>query len=549
MQVQIEVIGDFRVRVGDQQVPAESWTRRDAAALVKILALEQGHQMHRERMMDLLWPESDGADLAPRLHKAAHYARRALGGSDSVVLRGEMVSLFPGGDIVVDLTDFERAATVALRGGPDDAARVLDAFPAEAFPGDVYEQWAAQARERYLLGRRQLLANAERWEDLLAIDPADEQAHLALMRRSVAAGDRSAALRQFERMDRALRAELGVRPGPEAARLREQALRTMAAPGPVTVVEKTRIEQQIQFCRTPDNVTIAYAMTGSGQPLVKAANWLTHLDHDWHSPVWRHWLIDLSRRHLLVRYDERGCGLSDWKIPDPGLEDWVHDLETVVDAAGLETFDLLGISQGGAVAVVYAARHPERINRLVLYGTYAQGRLARATSPDDDSMHRLQVELARLGWGRDDPAFRQVFTSQFMPDGSRELWDHFNDLQRMTTSPENAAKILSTFGGIDVRSEAGRISAPTLVMHARHDQLAAVRTGSAARLAHPTQPVRRARQQQSHPAGRRTRVESLPHRARGLPRDTPLTAAVGVRPHRRTPIELTLSRARPSRPE
>lgn len=470
MKVQIEVIGDFRVRVDDRQVPADSWTRRDAASLVKLLALEQGHQMHRERVMDLLWPESGVADLAPRLHKAAHYARRALGSSNSVVLRGELVSLFPGGDIVVDLIDFERAATIALRGGPDEAAGVLDAFPAEALPGDIYEHWAAHARERYRLGRRQLLARAERWEDLLAIEPADEQAHLALMRRSVAAGDRSAALRQFERMDRALRAELGVRPGPEAARLREQALRAMAPPGPVTIAEKNRIEQQIQFCRTLDNVTIAYAMTGSGRPLVKAANWLTHLDHDWHSPVWRHWLIDLSRRHLLVRYDERGCGLSDWQIPDPGLDDWVHDLETVVDAAGLETFDLLGISQGGAVAVVFAARHPERINRLVLYGTYAQGRLARATSPEDDSMHRLQVELARLGWGRDDPAFRQVFTSQFMPDGSRELWDHFNDLQRKTTSPENAARILNMFGGIDVRADAGRISAPTLVLHARHDQ-------------------------------------------------------------------------------
>ena len=470
MKVRIGVIGDFRVRVDDRQIPATSWTRRDAVSLVKLLALERGHRMHRERVMDLLWPESVAADLAPRLHKAAHYARRALGTSNGVVLRGEMVSLFPGNDVDVDLTDFERAATVAMGAGPGDAAEVLDAFPPEVLPEDVYEQWASQARERYRLRRRQLLAKAERWEELLAIEPADEQAHLALMRRSVASGDRSAALRQFERMDRALRAELGVRPGPEAARLREQALHAMAAPGPVTVAERTRIEQQIRFCRTPDNVTIAYALTGTGQPLVKAANWLTHLDHDWHSPVWRHWLIELSRRHLLVRYDERGCGLSDREIPDPRLEDWVRDLETVVDAANLDSFDLLGISQGGAVAVVYAARHPERINRLVLYGTYAQGRLARATTPDEDSMHRLQVELARLGWGRDDPAFRQVFTSQFMPDGSRELWDHFNDLQRLTTSPHNAARILDTFGSIDVRAEARRITAPTLVMHARHDQ-------------------------------------------------------------------------------
>ena len=228
-------------------------------------------------------------------------------------------------------------------------------------------------------------------------------------------------------------------------------------------------QQEIRFCTTADGVRLGYATSGSGPPLVKAANWLSHLDYDWQSPVWRHWLVELSRRHRLIRYDERGCGLSDWDIKPPTFDSWVKDLETVVDAAGLDRFPLLGISQGGAVAAVFAARHPERVSKLVLYGSYAQGRLARASGTEDRREHMLQVELVRLGWGRDEPAFRQVFTSQFMPEASRELWDEFNELQRKTTTAENAAQVLDLTGPIDVTEELRRVRAPTLVLHARND--------------------------------------------------------------------------------
>ncbi|HEX6878137.1 MAG TPA: alpha/beta fold hydrolase, partial [Nocardioidaceae bacterium] len=242
--------------------------------------------------------------------------------------------------------------------------------------------------------------------------------------------------------------------------------------GGMTAADEGRIEQEIRFCRTDDGVTLAYALSGSGPPLVRAANWLTHVDHDWHSPVWRHWLVDLSRHHRLVRYDERGCGLSDWDIKPPTFESWVQDLEAVVDSAGLDRFPLLGISRAGPVAITYAARHPERVTKLVLYGTYVQGRLARAASEEQRRMHSLQVELARLGWGSDDPAFRQVFTSQFMPGASRELWEQFNELQRKTVSPENAALILDVGASVDVREEAARVEVPTLVLHARDDRRA-----------------------------------------------------------------------------
>lgn len=227
------------------------------------------------------------------------------------------------------------------------------------------------------------------------------------------------------------------------------------------------IDQEIRFCHASDGTRIAYASVGTGPPLVKAANWMTHLDYDHESPVWRHWTEDLAKGYALLRYDERGCGMSDWDVERFDFEVWVDDLKTVVDTAGLDHFPLLGVSQGAAVAVAFAVRYPERVSRLVLYGSYARGRLARA---DDDQTRReaaLDVELAWVGWGRGDPSFRQVFTSQFLPDGTRSEWDEFNELQRRTISAENAARFLETFARIDVTDDARRVACPTFILHAR----------------------------------------------------------------------------------
>jgi pimeloyl-ACP methyl ester carboxylesterase/DNA-binding winged helix-turn-helix (wHTH) protein len=227
--------------------------------------------------------------------------------------------------------------------------------------------------------------------------------------------------------------------------------------------------QHIAFCRAADGVRLAYAVAGDGPPLVRAANWMTHLGYDIESPVWRHWVRDLSLRHTFIRYDERGCGLSDWSANEFGFDDWVSDLESVVEALGLESFPLLGVSQGGAVAVAYAARHPDRVTKLVLCSSYARGRGTRAINEEEKRAAALDLELARVGWGRDDPAFRQVFAAQFIPDGTRADWAAFDQLQRRTTSPENAVRFLQEFGRIDVRDEAGRVACPTLILHARDD--------------------------------------------------------------------------------
>jgi pimeloyl-ACP methyl ester carboxylesterase len=227
--------------------------------------------------------------------------------------------------------------------------------------------------------------------------------------------------------------------------------------------------QTIRFCTSADGARIAFATVGRGPPLVKAANWLNHLEFDWNSPVWRHWLGELSRDHTLVRYDERGCGLSDWSADEMSVEAWVRDLEAVVDAAQLERFPLLGISQGAPIAIAYAVRHPERVSHLVLYGGYLRGRLHRGLTPKEMEERELMIHMVRLGWGQDHPAFRQVFTSLFIPDADREQIDWFNELQRVSATPENAARMLEAFDRIDVRSVAPRVGAPTLVLHAKGD--------------------------------------------------------------------------------
>lgn len=228
----------------------------------------------------------------------------------------------------------------------------------------------------------------------------------------------------------------------------------------------------MRFCTTSDGVRIAYAALGQGPPLVKAGNWFGHLEYELKSPVWSHWIKEFSRYHLYVRYDRRGCGLSDWKVEDFSFDSQVRDLETVVDSIGLEKFVLLGYSQGGPVSIAYAVLHPERVSHLILFGTFDKGWAKRNFSEQDEenkAQIEAQMKLVKFGWAQDSPVYRQTFSSTFILNATPEQFRYLHDLQRVSTSPENATRIMREFGQIDVSDLLPRISVPTLVLHARGD--------------------------------------------------------------------------------
>jgi pimeloyl-ACP methyl ester carboxylesterase/DNA-binding CsgD family transcriptional regulator len=234
----------------------------------------------------------------------------------------------------------------------------------------------------------------------------------------------------------------------------------------------------IRYVRASDGVQLAWAESGNGQPLVKAATWLTHLEHDVESPVWSHWTRFFSERFRYVRFDERGCGMSDWDVRDLSLDRRVRDLETVVDAADLqEPFTLIGMSQGASVCVAYAVKHPDRVARMILCGGYVRGALRRS---DDEAnrMYAAIIELASL-WGSDNPSFRQVFTSRFIPGGTEEQLRWFNDLCLKTVSPELAGKLLRARAETDISNLLPQVRTPTLIIHAREDAIAPIAEGRA----------------------------------------------------------------------
>jgi pimeloyl-ACP methyl ester carboxylesterase/DNA-binding CsgD family transcriptional regulator len=239
------------------------------------------------------------------------------------------------------------------------------------------------------------------------------------------------------------------------------------------------MKQRMHYVVANDGIRLAWAEIGRGPGLVKAATWLTHLEDDLDSPIWAHWIRFFGEHFRYVRYDERGCGMSDREAGDLAQEHWVEDLENVVDGAGVAApFALLGISQGAATAIRYAVRHPERVSHLILYGGYAVGG-NRSDDPERRALFNAVMDVVALGWGSDNPAFRQLFTTRFVPRGSQAQIDWFNELCRRTTSPANARALLRARGEVDVRGLLGEVRVPTLVLHCSHDQIAPLTQGRA----------------------------------------------------------------------
>jgi|EndMetStandDraft_8_1072994.scaffolds.fasta_scaffold19808_2 DNA-binding SARP family transcriptional activator/pimeloyl-ACP methyl ester carboxylesterase len=462
---------------------------KKAQALVAFLLLSPG--LHpREKLAALLWPDSSEEAARQSLRQCVSGLRKDLPALP-LLLDHDMVGLDAA--LTADVKEFERALADPTVDNLKQAASLysgdlLDGMNARS---DAFEDWLRTERTRirasaisaFQVLLKELQARGAR-EDaialalrLLAIDPLQEEIDRVLMRIYLEQGQTALALRQYKRCEAILRKELDIEPDQETRTLYQELLRQRTvrnAPkieartaGPMPAVQKS-LRQTIRTCLGQDGVRIAYALTGAGPPLVKAANWLNHLDFDFASPVWRHWIESFSRNHSFLRYDERGTGLSDWDVFDLSFDSFVRDLETVVDAAGLERFPLLGISQGCAISIAYAAKHPERVSQLILYGGYAKGWMHQG-DPAEIARRQALSTLALEGWGQENPVFRQVFTSLFIPDADAEQMQWFNDLQRITSSPKNASRLANIFGEIDVRHLLTEVRTPTLVLHSRED--------------------------------------------------------------------------------
>jgi DNA-binding winged helix-turn-helix (wHTH) protein/pimeloyl-ACP methyl ester carboxylesterase len=313
------------------------------------------------------------------------------------------------------------------------------------------------ARSGRLLTKDELMQHI--WPDIV-VEENNLNHNISVLRHAL--GEHAGGPRFIETVPR-----VGYRFVADVRRLRPPAT-SPPSPPQVPVASARTLRQEIRFCTSGDGTRIAYSTVGKGPPLAKTANWLSHIEYEWDSPVWKHWVREISQRHSLVRWDERGCGLSDWAVDELSLDAWVRDQETVVDALGLERFALLGISQGGAVAIAYAARHPERVSHLVLCGAYTCGWRHRGDALEIEARTAL-LNLTRLGWGQNNAAFRQLFTTRFIPDAGPAEMEWFNDLQRVSTSPENAARQMDVFSRLDVRPLLADVTVPTIIFHSQRD--------------------------------------------------------------------------------
>jgi len=311
---------------------------------------------------------------------------------------------------------------------------------------------------------------------LSLLEPANEDAQATLVRLLRATGHPREAEEYFQTAERCLQELNAARTGalrqalelPLQAEARKEADSTAATLSHRERLSTRPARHPVRFCKTSDDVQIAYATVGDGPPLVWAAHWLSHLAFSWESPVWRHWTEEFAKDHSFVHYDERGNGLSDWDDAEFSLDAFVRDLEAVVDATDLDRFALIGSSKGGPTSIAYAARHPERVSHLILYGTFAQGWRVKGNDAVIERGEAL-IALMRQGWAQDNPAFRQILTSLMLPDATLEEMGWFNDLQRVSASAENASRLQRSLGEFNVLDLLPGITAPTLVLHCRDD--------------------------------------------------------------------------------
>ena len=421
---------------------------------MQLLALAPRHRLHREQVIDALWPELPPDAGAANLRKAAHYARAALGSKKAVVLRQDHVHLWPDAELVVNAERFETEGESALRAGDAEVCAAIAAgYSGELLPDQRYEDWAGKRRRELHALYLRLLRRAGLWEQVVAEEPTDEPAHRALMRMYAAAGNRSAALEQYHWLRGAL-TELGLEPTEQTQALYREIAHAPPAASPISYVETGRVK-------------IAYQVVEGGPAdLLMIPGWISHLALDWEEPHWVRWCERMTAFARLVRFDKRGTGLSDRPTGVQTLEERMEDAHAVLDAAGVERAHVLGWSEGGPLAMLLAATHPERVLSLMLYGTQACFR----REPDypwgatEEKREEFSDAVARE-WGK------LAFASFFAPGGDEQFVRRWAAYQRAGASPSAAAELNRLNLSIDARSLLPEIQVPTLVLNRRADPI------------------------------------------------------------------------------
>lgn len=489
MALTIATLGELAVFDAGERLPLPASKR--ARALLAYLALT-ARPHRRDRLCEVFWavPDDPRGALRWALSKVRSVVnttnvQRLVADRERVALETAQLDI----DLRLLAAELQQAGLpVARLAAIAQALRepLLDGIDLPEQP--LFQQWLTAEREEAARLHHQTLSQlschpelpphkAVTWtRDWLELEPFDTDAATRLMTQLEQLGETRVLERQSRELAQRFR-NAGI-PWSPAERVLPAAgaVAKRAEAGDRATLRALLDRQKIQFCAAGDDVRIAYASVGQGAPIIKAANWLSHLELDWNAPIWSPLFRQLAQDHHFVRYDERGNGLSDWDVKELSLDAFVADLETDADASGLERFALLGISQGAAVSIEYAVRHPERVRALILFGGYPAGWRVDAT-PETLAEREAVMTLTASGWGQDNPAYRQIFSSTFMPSATAEELSWFNEFQRLTTSPENAVRFLSAFGDIDVRHRLAQVSAPTLVIHSRGDRRIPVGTG------------------------------------------------------------------------
>ncbi len=491
-EIQICLLGEVRV-IHDGAELALPPSRKARAVLGYLAASGRPHR--RERLCEIFWDVPD--DPRGSLRWALSKLRSAIEKDETryIAADRERIAL-DGSSVSIDFVKIrDRLFDNPIFIPPDELRQMADALSLTFMDGlnnagkGEFQSWLATEREHArimatnVLRRLSLHPEIEpketvKWSRLWQqADPYNVGAAKSLVANLAAAGRDKEAIQFVQGFKKAFEQAGFDVPDLTAIETTGQVQANLEA-GEVKVASPRRMlcQQDIGFCTAEDGARIAYASVGSGAPLVKAANWLNHLEFDWGSPIWGRTFAAAAKCRTFIRYDERGNGLSDWDVEEISFEAFVRDLETVADALGLERFPLLGISQGCAVSIEYAVRHPERVSGLVLVSGYATGWRIGASAEEKERREAV-LTLTKHGWGTSNPAYRHIFSQTFMPDAKPEDLEWFDEFQRQCTSPENAVRFQNAFGDIDVRESLAKVAVPTIVFHSHDDQRVSLEQG------------------------------------------------------------------------